>query len=173
MENTQPTTGKFAIRFGLILGGIGIIFSLRLHFMDMQYDQGMGKQIVSTVFLVAIIALAIFQFKKANGGYLTLGEALKTGIGTALIGAVITVIYLLLYVNVIDPDFSTKIADIARAGMIENNPELTQEQIDTAVEMQQKFFWVTYPIIFIFNIFIGFIVSLITGLILKKSENEM
>ena len=141
--------------------------------MDMQYDQGMGKQIVSTVFLVAIIALAIFQFKKANGGYLTLGEALKTGIGTALIGAVITVIYLLLYVNVIDPDFSTKIADIARAGMIENNPELTQEQIDTAVEMQQKFFWVTYPIIFIFNIFIGFIVSLITGLILKKSENEM
>ncbi|EIJ37221.1 hypothetical protein JoomaDRAFT_0161 [Galbibacter orientalis DSM 19592] len=173
MENTQPTTGKFAIRFGLILGGIGIIFSLMLYFMDMQYDQGMGKQIVSTVFLVAIIALAIFQFKKANGGYLTLGEALKTGIGTALIGAVITVIYLLLYVNVIDPDFSTKIADIARAGMIENNPELTQEQIDTAVEMQQKFFWVTYPIIFIFNIFIGFIVSLITGLILKKSENEM
>ena len=172
MENTQPTTGQFALRYGLLLGAISIVFSLMLHFMDMQYDQGMAKNIVSLIMLFGIIILAIIQFKRTNDSYISVSEALKIGVGTALIGAIITILYLLLYVNVIDPDFHEQIAELSRVGMKEQNPEITPEQMDTAIEMQQKFFWVTYPFILIFNIFVGFVISFITGLIVKKARNE-
>lgn len=172
MENTQPTTGQFALRYGLLLGAVSIVFSLMLHFMDMQYDQGMGKNIVSIIMLFGIIILGIIQFKKANQSYISVSEALKIGVGTALIGAIITILYLLLYVNVIDPNFHEHIAELSRAGMKQQNPEMTAEQMDTAIEMQQKFFWVTYPFILIFNIFVGFVISFITGLIVKKARNE-
>ncbi|EKF56368.1 hypothetical protein I215_02558 [Galbibacter marinus] len=172
MEKTQPTTGQFALRYGLILGALTIVFSLMLHFMDMQYDQGMAKNIVSMIMLIGVIILAIIQFKKLNNSYISVSEALKIGVGTSLIGGIIAVLYILVYVNFIDPNFHEQIAELSRAGMIKQNPEMTQEQLDTAVEMQQKFFWVTYPFILIFNIFIGFVVSLITGLIVKKGKNE-
>ena len=172
MESTQPTTGQFALRYGLLLGAISVVFSLMLHFMDMQYDQSMGKNIVSIVMLFGIIILAIIQFKKTNEGYISVSEALKVGVGTALIGAIITILYLLLYVNVIDPNFHEQIAQLSREGMKAQNPDMTQEQMDTAIEMQQKFFWVTYPFILIFNLFIGFVISFITGLIVKKARNE-
>ncbi|MCX2681559.1 DUF4199 domain-containing protein [Galbibacter sp. EGI 63066] len=174
MENTQqPTTKKYALNYGLLIGGVGIIFSLMLHFMDMQYDQSAGKTIISTLILVVLVVLAIYQFKKANGGLLSLGDALKVGMGAAAIAALITVLYLLLYVNVIDPDFHEKVAEMSRAGMLKNNPEMSQEQMDQTIEMQQKFFWVTYPVVLILNIFVGFVVSLITGLIMKKSDQQL
>ncbi|WP_335964492.1 DUF4199 domain-containing protein [Galbibacter sp. PAP.153] len=173
MENTQPTTGKFALKYGIITSVIGIAFSLMLHFMDMQYSQSTGVQIVSTLILVSLVIVAIYQFKKANDGYLELGQALKVGMGVAAIAAVITVIYLVLYINFIEVDYHDKLAEITRAKMIEANPDLSTQQQDQAIEMQRKFFWVTYPIILIFNIFIGFVVSLITGLIMKKTKSEM
>lgn len=172
MDKTLPTTGQFALRYGLLLGAVTIVFSLMLHFMDMQYDQGMAKNIVSMVMLFGIILLAIIQFKKVNQGYISVSEALKIGVGTALIGGIISVLYIMVYVNFIDTNFHEQIAELSRAGMLEQNPEMTQEQMDTAIEMQQKFFWVTYPFILIFNIFVGFVISLITGLIVKKAKNE-
>lgn len=172
MESTQPTTGQFALRYGLLLGAVTVVFSLMLHFMDMQYDQGMAKNIISIVMLFGIILLAVIQFKKSNEGYISVSEALKVGVGTALIGGIIAIIYTMIYVNFIDPNFHEQIAELSRAGMMENNPEMTQEQMDTAIEMQQKFFWVTYPFILIFNIVVGFVISLIAGLIVKKGKNE-
>ncbi|MGS2760717.1 DUF4199 domain-containing protein [Sinomicrobium sp. M5D2P9] len=169
-ETKQPTTGKFALIYGLLIGVAGIIFSLMLHFMDMQYDQSASKQIISTLILVVIIFFAIYQFKKTQHGFLTISDSLKIGIGAAAISGIITVLYLLLYVNVIEPDFHEKLAALSRTTMVEQNPALTQDQIDNAIQMQQKFFWITYPIILIFNMFIGFVVALIVGAILKKTE---
>lgn len=172
MENTQPKTGKFALNYGIILGAINVVFSLMLYSMDLEYDQGIAKTIVSILILLGVIILAIVQFKKANNGTLILSQALKVGIGTALVGAIISIIYLLIYFNFIDPQFMEKSAEITKATMMEKNPELSQEQIDNMLAMQKKFFWLTYPTIIVFNLFVGFIVSLITGLAIKKSPSE-
>jgi len=60
--------------------------------------------------------------------------------------------------------------DIGKANAMEQNPELTEEQIDLGIEMQKKFAWVFYPIGLIINIIIGLITGLIAGLIMKKEE---
>lgn len=172
MEQQPPKTGKFALRYGLILAGIGIAFSLMMHFMEMQYQQGMASNLISIVIMIVILCIAIAQFKKENAGMLTLSQALKVGVGAALVSGIITVIYMLIYFNFIETDFLANSAEITKAAMLERNPEMTQEQVDMALEMQQKFFWVTYPTILIFNLFIGFIISLIGGLIMKKTPSE-
>ncbi|WP_268223008.1 DUF4199 domain-containing protein [Sinomicrobium oceani] len=173
MEETQrPTTGKYALIYGLLTGAAGIAFSLMLHFMDMQYDQSASKQIISTLILIAFIILAIYQFKRANLSFISLSEALKIGIGASAVAAIVTILYLLIYINAIEPDFHEKLAEVTRNGMREQNPALTTEQIDNAIAMQSKFFWITYPVILVFNMFIGFVISLITGVILKKKAPE-
>ncbi|MCG2459957.1 DUF4199 domain-containing protein [Flavobacteriaceae bacterium F89] len=170
MEENQVKTGKFAWTYGAIGGGIGIVFTLMLMSMDMLYDQGWGKSVVSTLILVAVVYLAISSFKKQNQGFLTLKQSMKVGIGTALVAAIVALIFTYLLINFFVPDFMDKTAELSRITIMEKNPQLTPEQLDNAIDMQKKFFWVAYPMILIFNLFIGFIVSLITGIFLKKER---
>ncbi len=172
MESQPPKTAKYALNYGLILGGLGIVFSLMLYFMDMHYQQGWANTVVAIAIMIFVLILAIIQFKKANGGFLSLAQALKVGIGAALVGGIISVLYTLIFTNVIEPDFWDKSLEMSKPIMAERNPKLTPEQIDNALETQRKFMWVTYPFILIFNLFIGFVISLISGLALKKAESE-
>ncbi|UOB17341.1 DUF4199 domain-containing protein [Abyssalbus ytuae] len=172
MENIEPKTGKFALNYGLLLGGITIVFSLMLFMMDMHYERSTATTIVNIAVMIAVICLAIYQFKKSNEGYLSLAQALKVGIGVALVAAVIGIIYMLIFTSLIEPEFWDKSFEMAKAVMAEQNPELTSDQINNAIEMQKKFLWLTYPFILLFNLFAGFVVSLIAGLAMKKSKSE-
>ncbi|WP_405382612.1 DUF4199 domain-containing protein [Maribacter sp. LLG6340-A2] len=170
MEENQPKTGKFALNYGLITGIIGIIFGIMLYIMDMHYEQGAAIQITQTLILAAGIVLAIIQFKKAGDGLLSISEALKVGAGVALIAAICGLIYFFILSNVIEPDYMDKVFEIGKVKAMNDNPNLTEEQIDQGIEMQKGFAWISYPVILIINVVIGLIVGLITGLILKKEE---
>ena len=172
MEDQSPKTGKFALNYGVLLAGITIAFSLMLYFMDMHYDRSFVTTAISIAAMIIIICIGIYQFKKSNAGYLSLSEALKVGIGVALVSAIIGILYMILFSNVIEPGFVDKSFEISKGIMAEENPNMTSEQINSAIETQKKFYWVTYPFILLFNIFIGFVVSLIAGFAMKKSESE-
>lgn len=170
MVENQPKTGKFALNYGLITGLIGIVFGIMLFTAKMHYEQGLGIQITQTLILIAGIAVAIFQFKKAGGGLLSISEALKVGAGVALIAAICGLAYFFLLSNFIEPDYMDKVIEIGKVKAMNDNPNLTEEQIDQGIEMQKSFAWLSYPIILIINVVVGLIVGLITGLILKKEE---
>ena len=111
MENNPPKTGKFSLNYGLILGGLGVVFGLMLYFQDAHTAQNTISQVISIVLMVAVIFWGITNFKKANGGYLKIGQALKLGAGIALIAGIISVLYALFLANVLDPDFANKVID--------------------------------------------------------------
>lgn len=169
MEENQPKTGKFSFNYGLILGLIGVVFSLMLYTMDAHYSQDTATTIIGILIMVGITAWAIFNFRKANGGYLSLGQALKLGAGIALISGVISVLYTILLANVIDPEFPAKVME-SRLADAAANGDLTPEQLQQQKEMGIKFFWMGYPFIIIINILIGLVIGLVTGLILKKEK---
>tara|TARA_R110000796_G_scaffold35017_3_gene90150 strand:- start:129581 stop:130102 length:522 start_codon:yes stop_codon:yes gene_type:complete len=171
MENKKPTTGKFGLIYGVIASVIGIIFTFMLIAGDMLYDPSPIKSIVQILIFVLVVIVAIFNFKKANNGYLSLGQALGIGAITALVASIISIIFMYLLSSVIVPDFWEKTAEISRITIQEQNPSLTADQVENAIEMQNKFSWIMYPAILIMNLFIGFVTALITGLILKKTEN--
>ncbi|WP_298925313.1 DUF4199 domain-containing protein [uncultured Allomuricauda sp.] len=169
MEENQPKTGKFSLNYGLILGGISVIFGIMLYTQDMHTSQSPALMIIGVVLAAVITFIGISNFRKANEGFLTLSQALKIGAGIALISAIIAIIYNLVLVNVIDPDTPSKIMD-ARLGPALESGEITQEQFDVQKEQSIKFWWMGYPFLLILNILIGLVLGLVSGLILKKAK---
>jgi hypothetical protein len=171
METNKPTTGKFGLMYGTIAAIIGIVFTFMLIAGDLLYDPSPVKSIVQALIFIGVVVLAIYNFKKSNGGYLSLGQALGIGSITALVAAIISILFTYLLTTMIVPDFWEQTAEITRATMIESNPSLSSSDVENALTMQSKFSWIMYPAILVLNLIVGFFTALITGLILKKTEN--
>jgi len=78
-------------------------------------------------------------------------------------------LYLLLFSNVIEPDFVERLGkEVTAKQLIEKMPNLTQDQIQQQIDLQTKFFWVSYPFILIVFIIFGLVISWITGLIARR-----
>ncbi|MCV6629016.1 MAG: DUF4199 domain-containing protein [Flavobacteriaceae bacterium] len=160
-------TRKYSLMYGGILGLIGIIFFFMLYSLEMHYERDWKIMAVSVLLLGGAIFLGIFNFRKDNGGFLTLGQALKTGIGIALISGIIAILWQQIFMTFIEPEFMDKMMEIQRQALVEDG-RLTSKQIDQQMEMGKKFAWVGYAFAILINLFIGFVCSMIIGLILQK-----
>jgi DNA-binding transcriptional regulator of glucitol operon len=171
MEENQPKTGKYALNFGLLLGGISVIFTFILYTMDMHYQGGISVLIVSLVLSLAAIILGLIQFRKANNGFMSFGQALKIGVGICLIGGIVSILFNQILVNVIDPETMSKAMEYARV-QLQETTNMTSDQIDSQLEMQQKFSTPVMQTAFglLFSLFFGFVLTLIPALVLKKSQ---
>ena len=140
----------------------------------MHYKNDSTAGIVSLIIMIGVLIYAFIQFKKQNEGYLSLSEALKIGLGISLVSALIGVVYTLILTNVLDPDTMQKSLEFTMDKVRAENPEMPQEALDTTRSIQEK---MSSPLILaavqiIFALFFGFIISLIGGLIVKKSRPE-
>lgn len=174
MDNQNPSIKTTIINFGLVLGGITVVFQLMLFFLDMHYKNDSSVGIVSLVIMIGLLLYAFIHYKKSNEGFISLIEALKIGLGIALISALVGVVYTQILVNFLDPDTMKKQLELSMETLRSKNPEMPQEALDSARSIQEK---MSSPLILsavqiIFALFIGFIISLIGGLIVKKSRPE-
>ncbi|SDQ66313.1 DUF4199 domain-containing protein [Flagellimonas zhangzhouensis] len=172
MEEQQVKTGKFALNYGVLLGVISVVFGVMLYTQKMHYETSTAVIVISIVIMAAITFFAVNAFKKANGGFLKISDALKVAVGLALVGTIISLLYQYVLTHFIEPDFMDKAMEIAKPKAMANNPNMTEEQWQQGVEMQKGFAWIQYPVVLIMNSVIGLILGLITGLILKKSQPE-
>ncbi len=173
MEDQQKPTKKIAINYGLYLGIASILISVVVYAMGKQHEQGIVVPILSFVVMATIIVLGIKKFKDVNGGFMTLGQGIKTGVGIALIGGVISIAYTIIFMTFIEPDSLEQGMEIARQKMLDN-PNLSEEQIDAQMEMAKKFSGPGMIAAFglLWTLFLGFVISLIGSAILQKKENE-
>ena len=174
MEKFPLKTSSFALRYGLILGLISVVFGLMIYFLEMHYQNDTKIGIVSLIISSVVIILGLLAFRKANGGFMSLSQALKTGLGIALISGIISILYQTVLITVIDPDTIQKTIDFQMDKIRMEQPELPTETLNQIENMQEKFTtpWVMVAIGIIFSLFFGFIISLIGGLIIKKSKPE-
>lgn len=172
MEENKPKTGKFALNYGLLLGGVSIIFAFMLYTADMHYQGGIAVMSISLALSLAALIFAMIQFKKANMGFMTFGQALKIGVGVCLIGGIIGIIFNQIMSNVIDPDMMTKAMEFQKNELLETTT-LTADQVDAQMEIGKTFSTPTMQIVIglVFSLLLGFILSIIPALILKKNEN--
>ncbi|MEB8329453.1 DUF4199 domain-containing protein [Flavobacteriaceae bacterium KMM 6897] len=173
MEENKPNTGKIALNFGLILGGLSIVFAMMLYSLDMHYQGGMLVLGVSVILMIAVIVLGMLQFKKANNGFMTLGQGLKVGLGIAIVGGVIGILFNQVMAGIIDPEMMEKAMEYQK-GVLMETTKLTSDQIDAQLEMGKKFSTPSMQIVFglVYSLVAGFIFSLIPALILKKQETN-
>tara|TARA_R110002050_G_scaffold100580_1_gene208206 strand:- start:169615 stop:170133 length:519 start_codon:yes stop_codon:yes gene_type:complete len=171
MKPNQAKIIKFGINYGIITGLIGIIYTSILIAVNMLHSQSILKSIGGFIVLIIPIIITISNFKKQNDNFLSVGQAIGVGVITAVVAALVTIIFTYLLTNFILPDFWDKSAEFNSVLLQQQNPNITQAQLNATIALQRKMAWITYPFILLFNLSIGFITSLITGITLKTTEN--
>ena len=174
MENQSASVKKIALNYGVLLALLSIVLQVISYVLDAHIDRPWWLTVLQLLISVGVIAYGIKAYKTSNAGYLTVGQALKTGLAISLVAGVIAVIFNFIFINYIDPDFVQKTLDFTREQMIEQNPNMTEEQMESAMSMSAKFMSPIFmsAIAMLATLFFGFIISLIAGLIMKKNPPQ-
>jgi len=171
MEN-QANSKSVILNYGLYLGLATVTISLVKYAMGALYTQEYYSGILNLIFMIAFIVLGLKNYKAANGGFITFGQSVKVGIGVAMIASVISIVYILLLSNVLEPDFAINSIE-AQKVMMEDSFGMTEGQIEEATKNSlDNFFLSLIGGVLIINLFIGGIISLIAGAIMKRTEED-
>ena len=174
METQTASVKKIALNYGLLLGLASIALSVLTYVMGVHLERPWWASVLGIAIMVLFIVFGLKTFKKDNGGFLSLGEALKVGLAISLIAGILVVIYNYLFMTVIEPDMVNQMLEMTREQMLEQNPDMPDDQMEMALGMTEKF--MSPPIMaaigIIFSLFLGFIISLIAGLVMKQNRPE-
>jgi len=172
MEIQKADSKKFIINYGLLLGIVSVILGVVIYVTNAYLNPSWIYSVISIAIPIVIITLGIKAYKTANGGYLGLGEAIKVGLGIAVIGVIITAIWTLLVMTVIEPEYMNNVMAGQRDKMMETNPNMTESQMNAAMEITSKFSspWIAMAMNIVWSLFSGLIISLISGLVMKKEN---
>lgn len=166
MEQQKPITH---IQGGLIIAGILVVASTIIQFMNLSSSPAAGM--IQPVVIILGLLLLVRAYGKANNYSLSFGNLFAYGFKTTAVFTIISIVFSVLFL-LLFPDLKEKSFEMARQQM-EDNPKLTEEQIDQAIEISRKFFWV--GIVggsMIFMIILGAIGSLIGAAATKKQPNN-
>ena len=175
METKNVNFLSIVLKNGLLLGLASVAFNVVLYVTDLLYTastlMGILTWLVATAISVVFIIMAIEQYKKANEGFLSIGEAIKVGVVVAVIGA----IYQVIYTTIIDPDYYEKVVEVTMKKMSGITSNFTEEQME---EFQDKMYASkpsiasSFSLSIVFSAIGGLIISAIVGAV-KKKERPM
>ena len=173
MEN-QPTVSRksIMINYGVLFGFASIVAQLLIYVFGDIYKPHWGFIVLSVAITAVFIILGIKKVKDSQGGFLSMGDAIKTGLGIALISSIIYSIYLVIFQHLIEPSYFDNLAMLQEQTIIEQNPNMTDEELEQAKGFAAMFnsSGVNVAITIVFSLFLGLIISFFGGLAMKKSE---
>lgn len=173
MENNNNSSKALILNYGLILGGIAILISLIQYALGEHLSPKPVYGIVSFVLMILAIVFGVKNLKKANHGYISFGEAIKVGVGIAVVSAIISIVYNLIFINFVEPDFIDQMLQKQEQDMF--NKGMNEKQIEAAMGMANKMKgpFISSAVGIVASAFFGFVISAITGAIVKKSKEEI
>lgn len=174
METNKASVKKIALNYGLYMALGTIALSVIVYVMGMTYEQPWWQSVGNFLIMILAIVYGLKAFKSTGDGFLTLGDALKTGLAISLVAGIIGILFNYIFTNFIEPDFMANMLEMTRENMLEQNPEMTSEQVETAMGFTEKMMSPAIMAAFgiIASLFFGFIISLIAGLIMKQNRPE-
>lgn len=169
MKNTVLKYGIYALISGFALFGLPFFFGMGI---DNGYSELLGY--TSIVLSLLFVYFGIREYRdRNNNGYMTLGKALKIGLLIALFSAIGVAIFDYIYTSQINPDFATEYVEYTVKKMEETMPP--EEVKIKAAELERQMEDYGSPILmamlmFVTVMIIGFIIALISGLILQRKK---
>lgn len=163
---------KANLTSGVILGLIGIVYTLVAYFFDLTLNKVQGY-----VFLVILLVALYFFIKSYRDNYLhgqiTYGQAVGSGMVIFLYYSIITAIFTYILYAFIDPGLIDK--QIAMTEEIMQKRGLPQEAMDAAMKIQQKMIrpGIIAPMSILSNMLFGLVMSLIVGIFVKNEGNPL
>ena len=164
---------KANLTSGLILGLVGIVFTLVVYFMDLSFNKNVGY-----IFIVLSIFIIYFFVKAYRDNYLhgimTYGQALGAGIIIYLYYAVIGAIFMYILYKFIDTGLTGKLLAFVEDQMLKSG-KVPADAMDTAMAFQKKIMIpeIMAPFSLLANMFYGTVIALIVGIFLRKEGNPL
>jgi len=158
---------------GLIMGLIGIVFSLVVYFLDLTFNKSIGY-----IFLLISVFLLYYFIKSYRDNYLhgqiTYGQSVGAGVIIFLYYAIISSIFTYILYTVIDTDLTNKLLAYTEEQTIKSG-KVPEGSIDTVMAFQKKFLKPGIMVLvgFFINMFFGTIISLIVSIFTKKEGNPL
>jgi FtsH-binding integral membrane protein len=164
---------KLTLTLGLIGGAVVAAWGV---FAAAYCDESMRSMLLGYTAMLIAFSVIFVAVKKERGGIITFGKAFRIGLMIAFIASTMYVAVWLVDYYVFMPDFMDKFAahSIQKAQESHLSAQALKEKIDSINNMKALYkspFWViifTYAEVFP----VGFIVSLVAALILKRSANK-
>ena len=163
---------KANLNGGLILGLIGIVYTLVIWFMDLTFNRVQGY------FFFIILIFLIFYFIRSYrnnylNGYITFGQSVGAGVVICLYYSIISAIFVYILYVYIDPGLQAKQLAFTEEMMIKRGtPEAAMETgLSIAKKFQQPWFM---SVMSIFSgVLFGTIISLIVSIFVRKEGNPL
>lgn len=173
MEEKRTTALKNGFNYGMITGAALIVFSLLLFLMDQHLNRSISW--IAFLFLIGGMIYGTIQYRKAAGGYLSYGQAFAASFYTGLFATILASIYTYLFVAFIHPGYIQEMLDMTRVQMLESQPDLSEEQVEQAMDMTSKF--MNGPMItltgFVTNLITSAVIALLAAIFLKKEDPSL
>jgi len=171
MEN-QVSSKSTMLNYGLLLGVATIFINLVAYALGIHLDQDWRIGTLGFLAMIVIIVLGIRNFKSVNNNLITWGQSVKIGVGIAIVSALLGIIYNLIFMNFIEPEFMNQMMEKQVVAWEELN--MTEEQIEASKSMMETFSspGITSAIGIVAAAFFGFVISAIAGAIMKRTEED-
>jgi hypothetical protein len=157
---------------GLIMGILGIVFTLILYFLDLIFNRSLGY-----IFLAAQIFILYYMIKSYRNnylhGYMTYGQSVGVGVIIFLYYAVISAIFTYILYKFIDTGLTTKLLSATEDIMVKRG--MSQQMIDAGMAFNKKIYIpeIMAPSSIIFSMIAGTIISLIVSIFTRKEGNPL
>ena len=171
--------GKSGLVYGVLFGVIMILEFVIMYIIGMRSLVGTSAGVIVNVanYLVLpilFIYLGCTNYKNnLNKGFISFGEALKTGVSITFIAALIYGVFNIGF-NFIYPEFINEMISITKDDMIKQNPNITSVEMEKGIAMMKKFMnpLIVLPVTLAMYSFFGLIYSLIVGAIVKNENPQ-
>jgi len=167
MKHTVIKYGLYALISGFLLFGLPFLFG-----MGVDFDYGELIGYTSMILSLLFVYFGIKHYRdKVNNGKVSLGKAITIGMLITLFSAVGVALFDYIYTTQINPDFANQYLDYSIKKM---EATLSPEELKIkSAELIQQMKDYGSPEFMAFMMFasvviLGFIISLISGLILKS-----
>ncbi len=171
MEEKTVSAWKTTLLPAIYLGIVVILISVIFYVTGNMFST--KASYLTYPVIIAGIIFGQITHKKALGGTLTYGQAVGSGVVTFIYASLLSAIYSYLLYKVIDPSVMDQMRIFLEQKLMQQG-KVPEEQIDSIVNFLMKIY--TPPVSIITSIFggaiTGLIVSLITGIFVKKNPDD-
>jgi hypothetical protein len=171
MENEKYPIWKHSLTYGIFLSIVMIVFTLVLYLLNMSTEK--WPRYINFIFILAGVIMAAVAYKnKYQSGFITYSQSLTVGFMTGLFAAIISSVFTFLFISYLGEAYIADLLEIAEEEMLASSPDLSDEELDMALNFSRKLMnplWITI-ISFFSTVFFSLLFALIGSIFIKKEQ---
>lgn len=162
------------MNYGAVLGLILVITAFLFWGFGIDKESPIPS-IINNILVIGFIFYSITEYRNnMNYGLISYRDSLKLGTTVAFFSSVIMAFYTFIYISYLDPDMLSDILNRTEQNVLHSQPDISDEQLDLALEMTAKFMQPHWLMIWgvLGGTFIGFFYSAIIAFFVRRTDSN-